>query len=102
LFVKIIAALLLLVSLSANAAQGDQRVCAKMAEIGKSAATANAKGVSEWDALRMWQGTTGRANASEAVFEMGVVEIRAVYRSGDLFEGEGYWTAYDACMGAMQ
>jgi hypothetical protein len=99
---KILASLALAVSLSANAAGNDQNVCAHFAEIGRSAAHANAKGVSEWGALRAWQNladsATGRA--SDAVFAMGVLEIRAVYKNGDVDEGVGYWTAYNACMGA--
>lgn len=101
---KILAALALAVSLNACADGRAQNVCANLAEIGRSAAYGNAKGVTEWDALRTWQNVSSdsaKGRASDAVFAMGVVEIRAVYRSNDKSEALGYWTAYDACMGAM-
>jgi hypothetical protein len=102
---KMIAALALAVSLNAHAANSEQSVCANMAAIGKSAAYANASGVSEWDALRAWQNTSSdgvQGRASDAVFEMGVIEIRAVYDANVTQESVGYWTAYSACMGAMK
>jgi hypothetical protein len=100
---KALAAALLIAAASAHAS--DQNVCANLAAIGKSAAYANSLGLSEWDALRAWnksasEGPSGRA--SDAVFTMGVIEIRAVYRAGDTSEAVGYWTAYNACMGAMK
>jgi hypothetical protein len=102
---KILSTLILVVSINAHAAPTDQSVCANLANIGRSAASANASRISEWDALRAWQDTTAdgvQDHASDAVFEMGVIEIRAVYHNDVTSEGVGYWTAYRACMEAMQ
>jgi hypothetical protein len=102
---KIIAALALVVSMTANAAPEDQQLCANLADIGRSAASANSRGISEANALSAWS-ETARVNSEdkrvEALFAMGVIEIREVYRVGVLNEGEGYWTGYAACMRAMK
>lgn len=102
---KIIAALALAVSINAHAALGDQQLCANLAPIGRSAAVANSRGISEANALSAWSDTAS-ANAvdknAEALFAMGVMEIRAVYQSNVINEGEGYWTGYATCMRAMK
>lgn len=103
---KIIAALALAVSLNAHAVTNDdQNMCANLAVIGKHAAHANSLGISEANSLAAWASTASENAAdkrTEALFEMGVIEIRAVYQSNVINEGEGYWTGYAACMGAMK
>jgi hypothetical protein len=102
---KIIAALALAVSLNAHAALGDQNVCANLADIGRSAATANSRGITEANALSAWS-DSARASyddkRADALFEMGVIEIREVYRIGAVNEGDGYWIGYASCMRAMK
>jgi hypothetical protein len=102
---KIIAALALAVSLNAHAALGDQNMCANLADIGRSAATANSRGISEANALSAWSETargTYDDKRADALFEMGVIEIRAVYQNNIINDGEGYWTGYAACMRALK
>lgn len=102
---KIFAALALAVSINAHAAIGDQNICANLAAIGRSAASANSRGVSEANALSAWS-ETARASyedkRAEALFEMGVIEIRAVYQNNVINDGEGYWTGYASCMRALK
>jgi hypothetical protein len=102
---KIIAALALAVSINAHAGLGDQQLCANLADIGRSAASANSRGISEANALAAWAETARAAyddKHAEALFAMGVIEIRAVYQSNVINDGEGYWTGYAACMRAMR
>ena len=102
---KTLAALLMAVSITAHA-QGDaQKVCAVLADVGKSAAYANASGVTEFQSLEAWQYSSAdgaKGTASDAVFQMGIIEIRAVYRNNDTDQGTGYWTAYNACMASLK
>lgn len=107
---KIIASLLLAVSFGAHATGSAQDVCSNLAEVGKSAAYANSKGIWESEALSAWQNSSypdggssaGKDKHADAVFTMGVIEIRAVYRKKIVDEGDGYWTAYEACMSALR
>lgn len=102
---KIIATLLLAVSLNAHAQGDPQRICATLADIGKSAAYANANRVTEAESLEAWQYSSNdgaKGSAADAVFQMGVIEIRAVYQSDDTDTGVGYWTAYKACMAELK
>lgn len=102
---KIFAALALAVSLNVYAASGDQQVCATLADIGRSAASANSRGISEANALSAWSDTAHASydhKRADALFSMGVIEIRAVYQLGALNEGDGYWIGYASCMRAMK
>jgi hypothetical protein len=102
---KMIAAFSLVVSLNAHAGLGDQQLCANLSDIGRSAASANSRGISEANALAAWAETAtynSTDKRAEAFFTMGVIEIREVYRVGVINEGEGYWTGYVACMRALK
>lgn len=102
---KILAVVALAFSINAYAAAGDQQVCANLADIGRNAATANSRGITEANALSAWS-DAARASyddkRADAVFQMGVIEIREVYRRGAVNEGDGYWIGYSSCMQAMR
>jgi hypothetical protein len=107
---KIFAALALAVAINAHAetmfVSKPQTICATLAHVGESAATSNSMGYEESLAKAMWADSVQRSvtdNAyADSITKVGYIEIRAVYSKDIVLPGEGYWTAYAACMETLK